>query len=147
MTEPVEGASSGEAGTASLPALVARLGEDVLSLIDSKLSLLRIEVEEDVRAYGRGLFAIGVAGVVAAVGFALVNVALAFVVAGLLRDTGLSPPLQHGLAFGATGFVYLLIGITIALRARSRLAAHDPKPGRSLAELARDREWLQKGSR
>lgn len=146
MSDSAKSAADVDAGAAGLPALVARLGEDVLSLVDTKLSLLKIEIEEDLRGYGRSLFAIGVAGVVGAVGFALLNVAVAFVVVDLLREMELRPALQHGLAFGVTGVVYLLVGATLVLRARDRLVRRDPTPSRTVAELKKDKEWLKRES-
>jgi hypothetical protein len=43
-----------EAGGESLPGLLGRVGEDLATLLDAKLRLLKIEIEEDVRAYARG---------------------------------------------------------------------------------------------
>jgi hypothetical protein len=49
----------------SLPALVGRLGED-LSRVDSKLSLLKIEIQDDLHSYLRGAVHVVAAGAVAA---------------------------------------------------------------------------------
>ena len=53
------------------PVLVGRLGDDVMQLFDTKLSLLKVEIKEEANAYARGGIAISLGGIVAAVGFAL----------------------------------------------------------------------------
>jgi hypothetical protein len=82
-----------------LPSLVERLARDVTSLLDQKLALLKIEVKEDVSAYLRGSVAIAGGAIVGAVGFALVNVALAFAVSTLFANTDFSQPARYALAF------------------------------------------------
>ena len=62
----------------SLPTLISRLGDDVVQLFDTKVSLLKVELKEEANAYARGGIMIAVGGMVAAIGFALLNVALAF---------------------------------------------------------------------
>src|SRR5919202_5594188 len=75
----------------ALPALFGRLGDDVVKLLDTKLSLLKVEIKEDADAYVRGGVTIGIGGLIAAVGFALLNVAVAFGVSLLLPDTWSQP--------------------------------------------------------
>ena len=60
----------------NLPGLFTRLGDDVMRLFDTKFSLLKVEVKEDVNAFLRGTILIAAGAVVAVIGFALVNVAL-----------------------------------------------------------------------
>ncbi len=69
--------------TESLPSLVTRLGEDVMQLLDAKLNLLKVEIKEDVNTCTRGAVTMAIAGVIAAVGFALLNVAVGFAVSTL----------------------------------------------------------------
>src|SRR3954451_20967250 len=61
----------------ALPALFGRLSDGVMTLLDTKLSLLKVEIKEDVDGYVGGAVKILIGGIVAAVGFALVNVAVA----------------------------------------------------------------------
>lgn len=122
MNEPGKSAGDVISGDATLPDLVTRLGEDILTLVDSRLSLLRIEMQEEILAYGRNLVALSVAGTVVAVGVVLMNVALALVVADLLRSTGLGQAMQYAVGFAATGLVCLGAGATTALRSWNRLA-------------------------
>jgi uncharacterized membrane protein YqjE len=125
----------------SLPALFGRLGDDVMTLLDTKLSLLKVEVKEDADAYVRGGVMISVGGVIATIGFALVNIALAFFVATLLPN---DPPVNYALGFLITGVVYLLIGGIIVVVMKNRLARRDPVPNRSVDELRKDKQWLKK---
>ena len=128
----------------SLPALFGRLGDDVVELLDTKLSLLKVEVKEDADAYIRGGVLIGIGGVIAAVGFALFNVAIAFGVSTLFANTNLSQPAKYALGFVITGAVYLVIGAIIVVMMKNRLAKHNPVPNRSVDELRKDKQWLTK---
>jgi uncharacterized membrane protein YqjE len=128
----------------SLPALFGRLGDDVIQLLDTKISLLKVEVKEDADAYIRGGVLIGIGGVIAAVGFALFNVAIAFGVSTLFAKTDLSQPAKYALGFVITGVVYLVIGAIIVVVMKNRLAKHNPVPNRSVDELRKDKQWLTK---
>ena len=136
--------SSAQAGDIeALPALFGRLGDDVMRLLDTKLSLLKVEVKEDADAYIHGGVMIGIGGVIAAVGFALLNVAVAFAVSTLLPDDW-SPPAKYALGFVITGLVYLIIGGIIVLVTKNRLANRNPVPNRTVDELRKDKQWLKK---
>lgn len=128
----------------SLPALFGRLGDDVMQLLDTKLSLLKVEVKEDADAYIRGGVMIGIGGVIAAVGFALLNVAIAFGVSTLFANTNLSQPAKYALGFVITGAVYLVIGGILVLVMKNRLAKRNPVPNRTVEELRKDKQWLTK---
>jgi uncharacterized membrane protein YqjE len=126
-----------------IPGLLSRLGEDVTELLDTKLSLLKVEVKEDVQAYVRGGVMIAIGGVIAAIGFALLNIAVAFAVSILFEQTQLSQPARYAAGFVITGGAYLLIGGIIVLAMKSRLAKQDMVPNRSIDELRKDKQWLK----
>jgi uncharacterized membrane protein YqjE len=125
----------------SLPTLFGRLGEDVMTLLDTKLTLLKVEVKEDADAYVRAGVMMSVGGIIAAIGFALVNIALAFFVATLLPY---APPINYALGFVITGVLYLIIGGIIVIGMKNRLAKRDIVPNRSVDELRKDKQWLKK---
>ena len=125
----------------SLPALFGRLGDDVMKLLDTKLTLLKVEVKEDADAYVRGGLMLSVGGVIATIGFALVNIAVAFFVATLLPN---DPPVNYALGFLLTGALYLVIGAIIIVVMKNRLTRRDPVPERSVEELRKDKQWLKK---
>ena len=127
-----------------LPSLVEKLAQDVAALFDQKLALLKVELKEDVDAYVRGSIAILAGVVVAAVGFALANAALAFAVTTLFADFDLSQPARYALGFVITGVAYLIIGAVVILITKNRLARIGLVPRRTMKELERDKEWLQK---
>jgi uncharacterized membrane protein YqjE len=127
-----------------LPSLVEKLFSDVAQLFDQKLALLSVELKEEVDAYIRGSIMIVAAGVVMAVGFALANVALAFAVSTLFSTLDLTQPARYALGFVITGLAYLLIGTVVILIAKNRLAQQALVPRRTVQELQRDKEWLQK---
>jgi uncharacterized membrane protein YqjE len=128
----------------SLPDLFGRLGDDLTTLLDAKLGLLKIEIKEDISAYARGGAAMGVGGMIAVVGFALLNVAVAFLVSALFEETGLSQPVKYALGFVITGVVYIAMGGAIVVTSKNRLAGRDLVPERSVRELEKDKEWLKK---
>ena len=68
----------------NLPALLGRLGDDVMRLVDTKLSLVKVELKEDASFYARNGAFTAVGAMVALIGFALLNVAVAFFISNLL---------------------------------------------------------------
>src|SRR5690349_4316670 len=93
----------------ALPALFGRLSDGVMTLLDTKLSLLKVEIKEDVDGYVSGAVKILIGGIVAAVGFALVNVAVALFIGALMPAT-INEGLRFALGFIITGALYLIIG-------------------------------------
>jgi len=129
--------------TESLPALVGRLGEDVMQLFDTKLSLLKVEIKEEANAYVRGAITMAVAGTVAAVGFVLLNVAVAFGVSTLFADANLSQAAKYAVGFVITGLFYVVVGGIVVLWIKNRLAKQDLVPNRTVEELRKDKQWLK----
>ena len=127
-----------------LPSLFERLAEDLAKLFDQKVTLLKIELKEDVDAYVHGSIAILAGAVVATVGFALLNVALAFGITALLSSLDISQPAKYALGFVITGVVYLVTGAIVVLLAKNRLARQGLVPRRTVNELEKDKEWIQK---
>ena len=135
--------SSLKAETESLPSLVGRLGDDVMQLFDTKLTLLKVEIKEEANAYVRGGITIALGGIVAAVGFALLNVAVAFAVSTLFANADLSQAAKYALGFVLTGLFYLVIGGIVILTVKSRLARQDLVPNKTVEELRKDKQWLK----
>jgi uncharacterized membrane protein YqjE len=126
-----------------LPSLIERLAGEVSTLFDQKLMLLRVEVREEVDAYVRGSIFILAGGIVAAIGFALANIALAFLVSTLFATANISQPAKYALGFVITGIAYLVIGGALIAITKNRLAKQGIIPRRTMQELERDKEWLQ----
>ncbi|MDT5062245.1 MAG: putative Actinobacterial Holin-X, holin superfamily [Acidobacteriota bacterium] len=126
-----------------LPALFGRLSDGVMTLLDTKLSLLKVEVKEDVSGYMRGAVTILIGGIIAAVGFAILNVAVALFVGSLMPER-MDPAVRLALGFAITGALYLLIGGIFIITAKNRLAKQDIVPNRSVDEIRKDKQWLKK---
>ena len=126
-----------------LPSMLEQLASDAAKLFDQKIALLKLELKEEVDAYVRGSIIIAAGGIVAAVGFALANVALAFLVSTLFAGLRLSQPAQYGLGFVMTGIAYLVIGAIVIMVTKNRLAKKGIIPKRTVNELQKDKEWLQ----
>lgn len=127
----------------SLPNLFSRLGDDVMQLFNSQLALFKVEIKEEASAYARGAAMIAFGAAVAVVGFALLNVAIAFAVSTLFAQANFSQPASYALGFVVTGGFYLLVGAIVILVMKSRLARHDLVPQRSIQELRKDKQWLK----
>ena len=127
----------------SLPTLLSRLGDDIMQLFDTKLSLLKVEMKEEASAYARSGVMIAVGGIVAAIGFALLNVALAFGISTLFADTALSQPAKYAVGFVSAGVLYLVVGFIIISAMKNRLAKQNLVPDRTVEELRKDKQWLK----
>ncbi|HMF56070.1 MAG TPA: phage holin family protein [Pyrinomonadaceae bacterium] len=128
----------------NLPSLFSRLGDDVMTLLDAKLNLLKVEVKEDATAYARGGAIIAAGAVVATVGLTLLLIAIAFGVSTFFAGTNLSEPAQYALGFVITGAVFLAIGGITVMVMKSKLAKQDMVPDRTVEEFRKDKEWLKK---
>ena len=127
----------------SLPSLFSRLGDDVMQLFDTKMSLLKVEIKEEANEYARDGIMIGAGGIIAAVGFALLNVALAFGISTLFANTDLSQAAKYAIGFLSAGVLYLIIGSVIIMTMKNRLAKQSLVPDRTVAELRKDKQWLK----
>ena len=127
----------------SLTHLLSRLGEDVMQLLDSKITLLKVEMREETRAFLTSGAIIGVGAIIASIGFALLNVAVAFAVSTLFARMGFSAPAQFALGFVLTGLFYVVIGLILVMAMKNRLAKVDLVPDRFVEELRKDRQWLK----
>ena len=132
-----------------LPTLFGRLGDDVMRLVDTKLSLIKVELKEDASFYARNSVFVAIGAMVALIGFALVNVAVAFFIANFFANDAPGAvaqkfgPTSYGLGFVITGVVYLVIGLAVVFAMKSRLANHNPAPTTTLEEIRKDKQWLK----
>ena len=127
----------------SLPSLFSRLGDDVMQLFDTKLSLLKVEIKEEANEYARDGIMIGVGGVIAAIGFALVNVAVAFGISTLFANVDISQPAKYAIGFLSAGVLYLIVGIILIQTMKNRLAKQSLVPDQTVKELRKDKQWLK----
>ena len=127
----------------SLPNLFSRLGDDVMQLFNSQLALFKVEIKEEASVYARNVTMIAIGAVIATVGFALLNVAIAFAVSTLFAKANFSQPASYALGFVVTGGFYVLVGAIVVMLMKNRLARQELVPKRSVAELRKDKEWLK----
>jgi uncharacterized membrane protein YqjE len=130
-------------GAESLPSLLSRLGDDVMQLINSQLALFKVELKEEASTYARGAALIAVGGVITVIGFALLNVAIAFAVSTLFASANFSQPASYALGFVVTGLFYLIVGGIVVLVMKNRLAKQPVVPPRTVEELRKDKQWLK----
>jgi uncharacterized membrane protein YqjE len=132
----------------NLPALLGRLGDDVMRLVDTKLSLVKVELKEDASFYARNGAFTAVGAMVALIGFALLNVAVAFFISNFFANDAATTaerftPTSYGLGFLITGVLYIVIGGVIVLMMKNRLSAYNPVPTTTLDEIRKDKQWLK----
>lgn len=130
-------------GTEGLPTLFSRLGDDVMQLFNSQLALFKVEIKEETNAYARGITMIAIGAVIATVGFALLNVAIAIAVSTLFAQANFSQPASYALGFVVTGGFYVLVGAIVVMLMKNRLAKQNLVPQRTVAELRKDKQWLK----
>jgi len=126
-----------------LPTLFSKLGDDVMQLFNSQLALFKVEMREEASSFARSAMMMAVGAVVAAIGFALLNVAVAFGVSTLFANSNLSQPTAYALGFVVTGGFYLIIGGIVIAAIRSRVAKQQFVPERTATELRKDKQWLK----
>ena len=118
-----------------------------MRLVDTKLSLVKVELKEDASFYARNGAFTAVGAMVALIGFALVNVAVAFFISNFFADEAGAvqrfTPTSYGLGFLITGVLYVVIGGVIVLVMKNKLAAYNPVPTRTLEEIRKDKQWLK----
>lgn len=124
----------------NLPSLIGRLGDNIVTLLDAKLSLLKAEAREEAAVYARGGAFIAVGAVIALVGLVLVNVAIAFFISSLFN---FSEAVNYAIGFTITGIIYLVVGGIIVVVMKNRLGAHNPVPPKTVEELRKDQQWLK----
>jgi uncharacterized membrane protein YqjE len=142
LTTPEEAAMARN-GAESLPGLLSRLGDDVMQLINSQLALFKVELKEEASIYARHAAMIAVGGVITVIGFALLNVAIAFAVSTLFAKANFSQPASYALGFVVTGLFYLIVGGILVLVMKNRLAKQPVMPPRTVEELRKDKQWLK----
>ena len=126
----------------SLTALFSRLTDDLTELFVAKLQLLKTELKEEMTSYAGGVALIVGGAVIGLIGFAGLNVGIAFFVS-MLFDSADLPAVRYGVGFIITALLYLVIGTIIILVAKRRLAKQRIIPERSALEFKRDKQWLQ----
>lgn len=127
----------------SLPTLFGRLGDDVMQLFNSQLALFKVEIKEEASAYARNVTLIAIGAAIATIGFALLNVAIAFAVSTLFAQANFSQPASYALGFVVTGAFYVLLGAIVVLLMKNRLTNQELVPRRTVAELRKDKQWLK----
>jgi len=131
------------AQTDGLPNLFGRLADDVMELVNSQLALFKVEIKEEANAYARGAAMIAFGAAIATVGFALLNVAIAFAVSTLFSQANFSQPASYALGFLVTGGFYVLVGGIVVLVMKNRLGRRNLMPERTVQELRKDKKWLK----
>jgi uncharacterized membrane protein YqjE len=127
----------------SIPSLLSRLGDDVMQLVNSQFALFKVEIKEEASAYARNAAVIALGGVVATIGFALLNVAIAFGVSTLFARANFSQPASYALGFVVTGVFYLLVGGILVMVMKNRLVKQQLMPPMTAQELRKDKQWLK----
>jgi len=120
----------------SIFGLIEELLGKTTRLLDQRLALLRLEVEESVGTLLRHLAVLIAGGVVAGLGLVLASFALALWIGDLL---GSSPA-----GFASVGGAFLLIGVVvIAVRLKRGVGPRRLVPERTVKELEKDTRWIK----
>jgi hypothetical protein len=116
-----QAAQAARAEAENLPAQVGQLSEEVINLLEEHVQLVKAEVKQELSAYLRDGMILGLGGLVATIGFALV-----------------SARLPKG-----TGVLYMILGGATVLAMKNRLAQRKLIPQGIAEEIRQDQQWLR----
>lgn len=120
----------------SIFALIEELLGKTTRLLDQKLTLLRLEVEDSVGQLMRHMAVVLVGGALAGLGLVLSSIALALWIGNYLGST------LGG--FAVTGAAFLLVGaVLVTLRVQRGVGPKRLLPERTLKELEKDTRWIK----
>ena len=122
----------------SIFALVEELLRNTAKLLDQKLMLLRLEVEDSLGTLMRHLAVLLIGGALAGLGLVLSSIALALWIGSQVGSTIAG--------YALTGAGFLLAGaVLVAVRVRRGVGPQRPLAGRTMKELEKDTQWLKSG--
>jgi hypothetical protein len=117
-------------------ALIEELLGKTTRLLDQKLMLLRLEVEDSVGQLLRHLAVLLIAGTLAGLGLVLTTIALALWMGRLLGS------IPGG--FAITGVGFLIVGAVLAvIRLRRGVGPKRLAPERTVKDLEKDTRWIK----
>ena len=120
------------AGGPGMGSLLASLLQDLQDVVRAEIQLAKTELQEDVTAAGRGVATIAAGAVVGLVGFLILMLAVAYLLAVWL-------PLW--VAAGIVGLILLVLAVILALRGKGALSAANLKPEQTMESLKEDSAW------
>jgi uncharacterized membrane protein YqjE len=131
--------SSREPGTGrSIVGLVEELLGHTARLLDQKLVLLRLEIENSVGTLMRHVAVLLIGAVLASLGLVLSSIALALWIGSHVRSSVAG--------FALTGAGFLIAGAAlIVARVRHGVGPRQGLPGHTMKELEKDSRWLKSG--
>jgi len=122
----------------SIFALVEELLRNTAKLLDQKLMLLRLEVEDSLGTLMRHLAVLLIGGALAGLGLVLSSIALALWIGSQVGSTIAG--------YALTGAGFLLVGaVLVAVRVSRGVGPQRPLAGRTMKELEKDTRWLKSG--
>ena len=122
----------------SIFALVEELLRNTAKLLDQKLMLLRLEVEDSLGTLMRHLAVLLIGGALAGLGLVLSSIALALWIGSQVGSTIAG--------YALTGAGFLLAGVVlVAVRVSRGVGPQRPLAGRTMKELEKDTQWLKSG--
>jgi len=122
----------------SIFALVEELLRNTAKLLDQKLMLLRLEVEDSLGTLMRHLAVLLIGGALAGLGLVLSSIALALWIGSQVGSTIAG--------YALTGAGFLLAGaVLVAVRLSRGVGPQRPLAGRTMKELEKDTRWLKSG--
>jgi len=121
----------------SLGVIVAEIRDELKSFLCTRVEMIRSELDESLAAARLGVPLIVLALLLGAVGFLLLSIAVAVLVAGAFAGN----PYAWFLGFLSVGFLWTLFAVVAAFFAYNPLRKRFPK--RTLEVVKADKMWLQ----
>ena len=123
-----------------IPVMVKRLGGELSTYADQKISLLKAELREEARGLLKGTGFMVAGGVLAVLGLSLINIALGFFLARLFP---FSQAVNFGLGFLLLSAIYVVAGAVFLMVGKKKFSETPKKPETTIDDLKRDKQWLQ----
>jgi len=122
----------------TLAAVVSEAKEDLIAFLDTRLQMLRSEIQEKLSALKLSVPMLVMAALLGWAGFMLLSIALVAAIASAIG---------WGWAFLIVGVVYLLTAGTMGFIAHRELSQVGMAPKRTINVLKQDKAWLASEAR
>lgn len=128
-------------GLRDLGYLFSQLGDKLSAFLDYKTELLKSEVRETVKGYSRGGIFAASGGVVVLFGSLFLEAAIAFWLSLLFP---FSVAANLALGFAIVALLDIVAGALLLYAGKKRFSQTTPVPQKSLHDLRKDKEWIQR---
>lgn len=127
----------------SIPEIISRLGQDVMTFLEARIRLLKLEIAEDLGVLAKRALRTALGTAVAGAGVLLVGVSFGFAVSELMPDR-LDQAVRYALGFAIVGAAAVLTGAVVAWTGYRAMRTTSIWPEQSVKENRLDQQLARK---